>query len=157
MEKKWDGKGYASNVDYFKDEWEKNGNPLNVWRAYSECREACVEIPEWVYEYFDRVGDNFLYLLDAPPGKGKVSNAIAEALGMKAEGKGGRANVFADLNGHTDEMIMAHDVDCLIEDGHKPGLACEQVAGEAKKRTGKGSISTVSRAWKKWGIHKPQR
>ena len=57
MDTKETEKQIAANfVELARKQWEKNSNPLHVWRAYSECRSAGVVIPEWIYEYFDRVG-----------------------------------------------------------------------------------------------------
>ncbi|MEN8204377.1 MAG: hypothetical protein ABFS24_00065 [Pseudomonadota bacterium] len=142
------------SVGWYKRDWERTGNPLNVWRAYVECRDHSLEMPEWVYEYFDRVGGR-LWDLSYPgrpkPGKGTVSATIAEALEMKGRGKSGRGNVFTVFEAKNDSTSLAVDVYFYLEQGHKLGMAYEYVAGDIKKKTGKGSKSTVIRAWEEWG------
>jgi hypothetical protein len=130
--------------------WERTGNPLSVWRAYSESRNAGHPVPEWVYEYFDRVSAN-LWNLSVADGinplqnKRKVDRAIAKALEMKARGKHGGKNVFSTF--HDNDMVLATEVYVYVIDGHKPGLACKYVSNDHK---GKPSASTVKRAWKKY-------
>ena len=79
------------------------GNPLNVWRAYLECRAHKLPIPDWVLSYLDRVARRFwnLSLADSPfiradapdqDGLPDPATAIAEALEMKRPGRSGAGN-----------------------------------------------------------------
>ena len=79
------------------------GNPLNVWRAYLECRAHKLLIPDWVLSYLDRVARRFwnLSLADSPfiradaPGQDGLpdpATAIVEALEMKRSGRSGAGN-----------------------------------------------------------------
>ena len=79
------------------------GNPLNVWRAYLECRAHKLPIPDWVLSYLDRVARRFwnLSLADSPfiradapgqDGSPDPATAIVEALEMKRSGRSGAGN-----------------------------------------------------------------
>ncbi len=140
----------ADSVAIAKLHWENTGNPLSVWRAYSESRNAGLAVPDWVYEYFDRVGLNLWNLsvtegLNPPKNKRQVDRAITKALEMKAKGKCGGKNVFSTF--HEKDMELATEVYLYIIDGNKPGLSCKYVSNDHK---GKPSTSTVKRAWKKY-------
>jgi hypothetical protein len=140
----------ADSVAIAKRHWENTGNPLSVWRAYSESRNAGLAVPEWVYKYFDRVSINLWHLsvadgINPPKNKRQVDRAIAAALEMKAKGKCGGKNVFSTF--HENDMVLATEVYLYVIDGHKPGLSCKYVSNDHK---GKPSTSTVKRAWKKY-------
>ena len=140
----------ADSVAIAKHHWESTGNPLSVWRAYSDSRNAGLAVPEWVYEYLDRVSMNLWHLSVADgisplQTKRQVDRAIAKALEMKTKGKTGGKNVFSTF--HDEDMVLATEVYLYVMDGHKPGQACEHVSKDHK---GKPSTSTVKRAWKKY-------
>ena len=131
-----------------KRSYEESGNPLNVWRAYVECRAAGLEIPEWVLEYLDRVGRNFWQLSminEKKPPPDEMAPAIAVALEMKKPGKSGSGNVFKQFQ-DSSGLLMACEVAWHRQDNHKLDIAYELVA----KKHGK-SKSTVRTAWLRYG------
>ena len=70
--------------------FQKDQNPLYAWRAYQNCREHKVPIPDWVFAYLDFSAKNLLDILnsDCP------SDETYAALGLNQPGSGTRYRRF---------------------------------------------------------------
>ena len=141
-------------VDMYMQNWQRTGNPISVWRAYVMCRDAGIEIPEWIYSYLDAVARNIWDMTTADsvlPAKGEILPAIAEAFAMKRKGKSGWGNVFADHMAETDKVMVCMRVDWYLRGDEKLHLANEYVADEYKAKGEKMSASKVRRIWDELG------
>jgi hypothetical protein len=120
---------------------EESKNPVFAWRAYRECREAGIDLPEWVLEYIDCVAAAIDRLAGDPPAKNKIAPALADALLMKSDGAGTVFSRAQDVKW----IPLGMDVDRHISHGDKEYLAVTQAAAQNGV-----SPSTVWRAWKRY-------
>jgi len=120
-------------------DYQKTGNALHAWYAYSLCRRFGLPVPAWVQNYLDRVAMNFLRLLqpadELPPEQ--RPGPITDALEMPAPGK-----AFKQVNGSSFMPIGINVQWAMQTTGLQETYAIEQVA--AKHGI---SASTVRRYW----------
>lgn len=126
--------------------YERTKNPLAIWMAWRACRAGGVSPPDWILDYLDRVAGQLSVWED-----GTALDAwAAVALELRRpgrQGRSGRGNVFGRFWEDLDRLAIAADVASrMIQDGHKPYLAKEEVA-----KTRGINKSTVIRAWQKFG------
>ncbi len=132
----WVQRGSASSpIDFDRQEYERTGNPMYVWRAYSVCRElldgdVIASFPDWILAYFDRVVENLKARVDTPPSSGRVATAVAEAFEFKDVGQTGRGTPFSRMNQDQEAVLLAASVRCHLRAGHKLYLAIEYAAQE---------------------------
>ena len=128
--------------------YERERNPVGVWRAYAEYRGAkMTSFPEWILEYFDRPARQFWRWTMAhsePPPRKNIASKIAEALEMKRPGKSGAGNVFVDYSDRK-YRALAGKIYFKIHEGHSAYKVKRLIAKEAKV-----SVPTLDRAWKKY-------
>jgi hypothetical protein len=67
-------------IKNLKKDYEKNENPLTIWRVYEICRECQIPIPEWVCGKFDLWCRNLLSI--TTPDK-KAWQLVYQALDFK--------------------------------------------------------------------------
>jgi hypothetical protein len=137
---------YAS---YLRSQHQETHNPLYVWDAYRLARATGELPPEWVFEYFDRVASG-LAELERESQSGKPirnpSAAIAEAMGMKAEGRSGAGTPFSKRGFKKDFawVLYSSAVFKEIKNGSQETYAVEEVS-----RKNNISASTVWRHWRR--------
>lgn len=130
-----------------RQRYEHDGNPLHAWNAYIMAREAGYAIPEWVLTYLDHAAGGLWTIVQQqsegrPPAN--PSTAIAEALGMKEPGRGGRGTVFSRF-GDTRWLWLGALLSLRAKRGDKPYIAAAEIAATEGVDT-----STVLRAWERF-------
>jgi hypothetical protein len=69
-------------------QYQRDRNPLWVWKAYDIARTQRHPPPAWVLKYFDQVAVNLEYLsFWRPPRRGKIAGSILRACGFVADGR----------------------------------------------------------------------
>ncbi len=97
-------------------DYQRDANPRHVWEAYQLARDANVAVPDWVLAYLDRVAESMADLNLHPPSERQIASAATRALELP---RGGRRNPFRDWPKQNHEEMIVHDVQDLLDDGHK--------------------------------------
>ena len=120
--------------------FEKDQNPLYAWRAYQNCREHKVPIPDWVFAYLDSSAKNLLDILnsDCP------SDETYAALGLNRKGRGTLYKRFLDADNRFKAV-------CEVISGNDEALRKIDIYGKVADRMGV-ETSTIQK-WCKAYMH----
>ena len=142
---------YLHMLEYHRDRFERDGNPLSVWLGYLNARNAGVDIPDWILEYLDWCARGMFWLWQESLSGEKIDHTMV-AKALDVVGQPGEGNAFSKYDdGHW--MILAEKVGIYIWKGEtKEYLAIDRVAEKFNV-----SVSTVQRAWKKYQTKYPER
>ncbi len=131
-------------IEVARAAYERDGNPLEVWRGYWEARELGQPLPDWVLTYFDRCAMALMDLArESAHGKSVTvpHTAIAEAFEMKRSGRGSVFSGFANRTWLTYAFLVV----LYMHKGDQETDAIEITA----RKTGV-STATIRRAYKKF-------
>ena len=120
--------------------FQKDQNPLYAWRAYQNCREHKVPIPDWVFAYLDFSAKNLLDILnsDCP------SDETYAALGLNRKGRGTLYKRFLDADNRFKAV-------CEVISGNDEALRKIDIYGKVADRRGV-ETSTIQK-WCKAYMH----
>ena len=68
-------------IERFETLYRSEDNPLFAWTAYRLARDAGLEVPAWVLEYFDMAALNLEWMAGQKPKAGRIHAAIVKAMG----------------------------------------------------------------------------
>ena len=120
--------------------FQKDQNPLYAWRAYQNCREHKVPMPDWVFAYLDSSAKNLLDILnsDCP------SDETYAALGLNMKGRGTLYKRFLDADNRFKAV-------CEVISGNDEALRKIDIYGKVADRMGV-ETSTIQK-WCKAYMH----
>ena len=120
--------------------FRKDQNPLYAWRAYQNCREHKVPMPDWVFAYLDSSAKNLLDISnsDCP------SDETYAALGLNRKGRGTLYKRFLDADNRFKAV-------CEVISGNDEALRKIDIYGKVADRMGV-ETSTIQK-WCKAYMH----
>jgi len=120
--------------------FEKDQNPLYAWRAYQNCREHKIPIPDWVLAYLDSSAGK---LLDVESPEQPAHETYA-ALGLNMKGRGTLYKRFLDADNRFKAV-------CEVISGNDEALRKIDIYGKVADRMGV-ETSTIQK-WCKAYMH----
>ena len=115
-----------SPIEVHRRVFEKTGDPVHLWRAYEICRELMnatprplIEtLPEWIFEYLDKVMEWCHKRFNDYPFEKKIDVAgeLALLMGFKATGQGTRRTAFSENQINRRNESLASMVGRALED-----------------------------------------
>ena len=120
--------------------FEKDQNPLYVWRAYQNCREHKVPIPDWVLAYLDSSAGKLLDI-EFPE---QPAHETYAALGLNRKGRGTLYKRFLDADNRFKAV-------CEVISGNDEALRKIDIYGKVADRMGV-ETSTIQK-WCKAYMH----
>lgn len=127
-----------------------------AWRAYSVCRLAGIEIPEWLLIYFDHVAVGLIRLEDAPAAERRN---LAEAAGKALRTEGGLpARSDTEIRAGIAALRVAAKIDAnprakvenLIEDmAEECGVSVSSIRRSEENKDIQTAVQRAQRARKK--------
>ena len=145
-------------VHFCGAQYRRTGNPLFLWRAYSNLRALGEPLPAWMLEYFDRIARELLAMNADRRGQ-KIADGtqrLAETfMGTRRTGRGGVGRVFDQFDNEIRDYDLAQEVHELVVDGLPQDRAINQVVDARRRLNAEGGSSeavarpTVRRAYEK--------
>ena len=120
--------------------FEKDQNPLYAWRAYQNCREHKIPIPDWVLAYLDSSAGKLLDI-EFPE---QPAHETYAALGLNRKGRGTLYKRFLDADNRFKAV-------CEVISGNDEALRKIDIYGKVADRMGV-ETSTIQK-WCKAYMH----
>jgi hypothetical protein len=138
-------------IDKFKIFYEKEGhNPLFVFKAYQIARENGLEVPDWVYQYFDNSINNLDNLINGFISKRTDKKSIevfAEAFNIARQGE---ARLITKYNDKLIKLAVCLKIELLKENKPKKSYddIYEEIANTSLQEWGVKLAANTIRNWR---------